>query len=217
MYWKENIGGWYWYQSAVEIQALMIEAFAEIGADNPGQTEQEKQKTVDDLRIWLLKNKQTNSWRTTKATTEAVYALLLNGTDWLTLDNSVDITVGKKPVTIDPEEAEAGTGYFKTTWKGKDITPDMASVTISKKDAGISWGGVYWQYFEDLDKITPSETPLKLKKNVYKVVNTDTGEKLYAVRGETLKPGDLVRIRIELTADREMDVFAYERYACGGF
>ncbi len=165
----------------------------------------------------MLKNKQTNSWRTTKATTEAVYALLLNGTDWLTLDNSVDITVGKKPVTIDPEEAEAGTGYFKTTWKGKDITPDMASVTISKKDAGISWGGVYWQYFEDLDKITPAETPLKLKKNVYKVVNTDTGEKLYAVQGETLKPGDLVRIRIELTADREMEYLHMKDMRAAGF
>ena len=74
MYWKENSGGWFWHQAPIETQALLIEAFSEIAKDN---------KTVDDLKTWLLKNKQTNNWKTTKATAEACYALLLQGTDWL--------------------------------------------------------------------------------------------------------------------------------------
>ena len=65
------------------------------------------------------------------------------------------------------ENPEVATGYFKTSWTGETITPDMATVTFSKKGEGVAWGGLYWQYFEDLDKITPAETPLEThQKNI---------------------------------------------------
>ncbi|WP_417855342.1 alpha-2-macroglobulin family protein [Xanthomarina gelatinilytica] len=205
MYWKENTSSWYWYQAPIETQALMIEAFSEIENDI---------KTIDDLKIWLLKNKQTNSWKTTKATTEAVYALLLQGSDWLSVTEMVDVVVGGK--TIEPfnpdsyrEEdvkVEAGTGYYKTSWTGSEIKPDMAEVTLTKKGEGIAWGALYWQYFEDLDKITSAETPLTLKKKLFLKTNTHLGEEISEITSETqLKIGDLVRVRIELTSDRTME------------
>lgn len=205
MYWKENAGGWYWYEAPVETQSLLIEAFAEIQAGDPTLTTEERQKTLDEMRLWLLKNKQTTSWKTTKATTEAVYALLLNGTDWLTTDVDAEVTIGGQKVIPDAGTPEAGTGYFKTSWKGESITPAMGTVTFTKKDKGIAWGGVYWQYFEDLDKITPAETPLKLTKKLYAVRDTDHGKLLKPLDGEVVKPGDLVRVRIELTSDRDME------------
>lgn len=217
MYWKENTGGWYWYESEVETQALLIEAFSEIQADAPKLSVEEKQATIDELRVWLLKNKQTNAWRTTKATTEAVFALLVQGSDWLSIGNSVDVTVGKMPVDIDANEPEAGTGYFKTSWKREAVTPDMATVTLSKKDGGVAWGSLYWQYFEDLDKITPAETPLKLKKDVFKVVQTDKGDELHALKDEALRPGDLIRIRIVLTTDRAMEYLHMKDMRAAGF
>jgi len=201
MYWKENKAGWYWYESPVETQALLIEAFAEIGAPNS-----EKQKTLDELRLWLLKNKQTNQWKTTKATTEAVYALLLQGTDWLSVANEVDVTVGGAKVSIDNKKPEVGTGYFKTSWKAEAVKPSLGEVTLTKKGEGIAWGGMYWQYFEDLDKITSAETPLKLSKKVFLVNRTSDGEVLAEVNAaQGLKVGDLLRVRIELRADRPME------------
>lgn len=200
MYWKANSSSWYWYQAPIETQALLIEAFSEIKKDV---------KTVDNLKIWLLKNKQTNQWKTTKATTDAIYALLLQGNDWLSVSEAVDILVGGEkiaPQKLENVKVEAGTGYFKTSWNEKEITPKMAEVKISKKGEGIAWGALYWQYFEDLDKITSAETPLKLKKQVFLKENTDTGEKISLVDANThLKVGDLIRIRIELRADRPME------------
>jgi len=73
MFWKDNVG-YYWYQAPIERQALMIEFFDEVAKD---------EKAVDDMKVWLLKQKQTQDWKTTKATVEAVYALLLRGADWL--------------------------------------------------------------------------------------------------------------------------------------
>ncbi len=201
MYWKENTSSWFWYQAPIETQALMVEAFDEVGND---------QTAVDDLKTWLLKHKQTNSWKTTKATSEAVYALLLRGGDWLAIDEVVDITVGKQK--IDPSgmpdiKLEAGTGYFKTSWNGVEVSKDMAEVTISKSNDGVAWGGLYWQYFEDLDKITAFEdTPLKLNKKVFKQTNTDKGPQISEVKdGQKLAIGDLLKIRIELRVDRDME------------
>jgi TonB-dependent SusC/RagA subfamily outer membrane receptor len=200
MYWKTNTAGYYYYQAPIETQALMIETFSEIENDT---------KTIDNLKVWLLKNKQTNRWKTTKATTEAVYALLLNGSDWISVTEMVDIKVGDKvidPTKLENVKVEAGTGYFKTSWNGDEIKKEMSEVTINKKGNGIAWGSLYWQYFEDLDKITSAETPLKLNKKLFLKVNSDSGKELQEITENTqLKVGDLITVRIELRSDRNME------------
>lgn len=207
MYWKENTNSWHWYQAPIETQALLIEVFAEAG--NVIQSEAKNLETIDDLKIWLLKNKQTNQWKTTKATTEAVYALLLQGSDWLSVTDMVDVVIGGEkisPKQLENVNVEAGTGYYKTSWNTSEITPKMAEVKLTKKGNGIAWGSLYWQYFEDLDKITSAETPLKLSKKLFLKTNTDKGEEISEITSETkLQVGDLVRVRIELRSDRNME------------
>jgi len=200
MYWKDNASGYYWYQAPIEFQALMIELFDEVAKDD---------KSVDDMKVWLLKNKQTNDWKTTKATVEAVYALLMRGTDWLENDEMVEITVGNKkldPTKDDNVKVEAGTGYFKTSWSGDEITPEMANVKLVKNTEGVSWGGMYWQYFEQLDKITPHETPLKINKKLFIEKNSGSGKIIDPISAKNkLKVGDKIIVRIELRVDRDME------------
>ncbi len=209
MYWKENTASWYWNQSPIETQALMIEAFAEIGSADPLH-----QKNIEQLKIWLLKNKQTNNWQTTKATAEAIYALLLDGDDWLSITDAVDVRLGGDRIapwklvspSIEHAPIEAGSGYYQTSWNGNEIKPEMAEVQLSKKGNGVAWGALYWQYFEDLDKITPAKSPLQLDKKLFLKRNTDLGEELKEINEDTpLNVGDLIRIRIVVTVDRKME------------
>lgn len=207
MYWKENKGGWNWYEAPVETQALLIEAFSEI--EVPEVSSVEKTELIDNLKVWLLKNKQTKQWSTTKATTEAIFALLLQGSNWLSVTDAVDIQMGGEkldPLRIKGVQTEAGTGYFKTSWKAAEIEPEMSEVQLTKKGDGIAWGALYWQYFEDLEKITSAETPLQLSKKLFLKSNTEAGERLSEITEKTnLQLGDLIRVRIELKADRDMD------------
>ncbi len=199
MYWGTETG-WYWYQAPIETQAMMIEAFDEVLND---------QASVNEMKVWLLKQKQTQDWKTTRATVEACYALLLRGTNLLENNQPVEIKVGDQivdPAKIPDVKVEAGTGYFKTSWNGGDIKPEMGKVTLTKKDNGVSWGALYWQYFEQLDKITPAETPLKLKKQLFVERITNAGPVIEPVTDSTmLKPGDLIKVRIELRVDRTME------------
>jgi uncharacterized protein YfaS (alpha-2-macroglobulin family) len=212
MYWKEQYEGFYWWEAPIEMQACMIEAFDEVVNDS---------NAVNDLKTWLLKSKQTQNWNTTRATTEAVYALLLRGADWLSTTSDATIKLGD--MTIDPtktdgKQPEAGTGYFKMSWSGSDIKPSMGNVTVIKQKNTVSWGGLYWQYFEQLDKITPHATPLKLDKKLFIERNTDRGSVLDPVTASnTLKVGDKLKVRIELRVDRDMEYVHMKDMRASGF
>ena len=205
MYWTRMPAGWFWYEAPIETQALLIEVFSEITED---------QSTVDEMRTWLLKNKQTNHWSSTKATAEATYALLLQGsgpsTIAFTAAPKVDIRLGNTVVSSEQNKTEAGTGYFKSVISGEKVNPEMGNISVTVTDApsrgAASWGAVYWQYFEDLDKIGSAETPLTLSKKLFIEKNTDRGPVLTPVEeGGFIKVGDKIKVRVELRVDRDME------------
>ena len=124
------------------------------------------------------------------------------------------IILGNIVIKSTDNTAEAGTGYFKKRIEGDKVKPDMGNITVSVAPSTVkplnpsttSWGSVYWQYFEDLDKITPAETPLKLNKKLFVEKISDKGPVLVAIGdGAELKVGDKVKVRIELRVDRDME------------
>jgi hypothetical protein len=218
MFWRETELSWWWHRAPIETQALMIEAFDEVMGDLPA---------VEDCRVWLLKQKQTQDWKTTKATADAVYALLLRGKDILSSEalvqvklDGVDVTpaVGQNPKaeTRNPKEGrtaksedrsqpEAGTGFYEYRFAPADIKPKLGEITVKKADQDVAWGSVNWQYLEDMSKVTPYEgTPLKLKKTLFVKVNTAKGPVLEPVKGP-LSVGDELVVRVELRVDRDME------------
>ncbi|MEN8225476.1 MAG: alpha-2-macroglobulin family protein [Bacteroidota bacterium] len=199
MYWRQH-AGYYWYEAPIETQALLIEAFDEISDD---------MASVELMKTWLLKQKQTHDWETTKATADACYALLARGANLLAEEGDVSIQIGGEdiiPEALEGVRPEAGTGYFQHQWSGSEINPDMANISITKANDGVAWGAVYWQYFEDLDKITPHASPLSIQKKLFVEINTTEGPVLEPVNdGDMLKPGDKVISRIEIRVDRDME------------
>ena len=194
MFWRDSGSSWWWYHAPIETQALMIEAFAEITDDT---------KAVEDCKVWLLKQKQTQDWKTTKATADAIYGLLVRGDNLLSSDALVEVSLAGQ--TIKPEKVEAGTGFYEQKFVREEIKPSMGQITVKKVDAGVSWGSVHWQYLEDMAKITPHEgTPLKLKKTLWLKETNNKGQVLKPVTGP-VAIGDELVVRIELRTDRDME------------
>ncbi|MDQ8203558.1 alpha-2-macroglobulin family protein [Pelagicoccus sp. SDUM812003] len=194
MYWSGNDRSWWWHQAPIETQALMIEAFDEVAQDA---------QAVEDLKVWLIKQKQTNSWKTTKGTADAIYALLLRGDDLLSSDELVSVTLGSYEVK--PENVEAGTGFYQKTFTPGEIEPAMGQITVSKPDQGVSWGSLHWQYLEDMENITAhTATPLTLEKQLFVKETTAQGPVLKAVDGP-VSVGDELVVRLILRSDRDME------------
>ena len=184
MFWRDTEHSWWWYRAPIETQAMMIEAFDEVMNDV---------ESVEDCRVWLLKQKQTRDWKTTKATADAIYSLLLRGSDLLASDALVQVSLGD--LKIEPQQVEAGTGFYQERFLRKEVEPAMGRVTVTKTDPGVAWGSVHWQYLEDMSKITPYEgTPLTLKKQLFIKENTKKGPVLNAVDGP-ISVGDELVVR----------------------
>ncbi|HRH38541.1 MAG TPA: hypothetical protein PK760_09355 [Flavobacteriales bacterium] len=195
MYWKDFRAGYSWNSFPAETHALMIEAFDLVAQD--------KEK-VNALRQYLLKLKQTTDWKTTKATADACYALLLIGDDWLQSKSEPVIMVGSERVKA--KNTEAGTGYFTHGWSGNEVKPEMGRVSVTTASDGVQWGALHWQYFEQMDKVKAHESPFSLRRQVMLNEQTDAGARLVELdKSRVLKPGDKLTVRVELRTDRYLD------------
>mgnify|MGYP003110790522 CR=1 FL=1 len=213
MYWKENERGWFWYNAPIETQALIIEAFAEFP---------EEKTAIEEMKIWLLQNKRTNHWPTTKATTEATYALLMQGDDWLQSSNDVILSLGSKPIApekLAATKTEAGTGYQKLKWTGEEMDESFSKITIENNNTTAGYGGVYWQYFKDLDKIkVHTASPLNVEKELYLNLNGPSGKSLKRIDTNTaVNIGDLVTVRLVVRTTADMEYIHLKDMRASGF
>ena len=194
MFWRDTELSWWWYRAPIETQALMIEAFDEVMDD---------QESVEACKVWLLKQKQTQDWKTTKATADAVYSLLLRGTDLLASSEVVAVSVAGDVVR--PDKIEPGTGFYEVRIPAGEVSAEQGKISVNKVDQGVAWGSVHWQYMEDVSKVTGHEaTPLKLTKQLFVKINTNEGQKLQPVDGP-VNVGDELVVRIVLKSDRDME------------
>jgi uncharacterized protein YfaS (alpha-2-macroglobulin family) len=195
MYFKYN-SGYHWNQMPIETHVMIMDVFDTIAKDK---------KSVELLKIWLLKNKQTTHWKTTKATASAISALL-KGDSWLSNDKLVDISFDTK-IEYQPilkkakKSAQKGTGYFKASFDKFDS--GMATVNIKNPNSNIAWGSLYWQYFEELNKIKDfKESPLTIDKKLYLL----KGDTTTPIESHTiLKVGDKIKVQLRVKTDRAME------------
>ena len=218
MFWRDAEGGPWWYRAPIETQALMIELFDVVAEDA---------QAVEDLQVWLLKQKQTRNWKTTKATADAVHALLARGRDWLAPADdlgfgdgggriaepifpnqsaALEVRLGGQPIEA-PAQAEAGTGFFEKRFFAAGIEPRLGEVTLRKTGDGVAWGGLHWQYLESLEAIDPNPgTALQLTKALFVRRNGPDGPVLHPFKeGDRLAVGDDLVSRLTIRTDRDLE------------
>ena len=197
MYWPNNKGGKNSSKITIARHTFLMDALQETGATT---------EEMDMMKQWLVKQKQVQAWETTPATISAIGALLSSGSNWFDTENPItSITVGNENLMT--EKPEMATGYIKKTWEGDEIKNNMAEVRIEKQNTEPSYGALYWQYYEDLDKITQNKTNLNIDKKMFKTEKTNTGhENLTPITKDTpLQVGDKVTIRLTVRIDSNMD------------
>lgn len=185
---------WFSYKIPTEVAAM--EAIQRITKDT---------KAIDEMKRWLLKQKQTQTWETPIATADAVYVLMATGTsDLLANTGGVEITLGKEVIRTPADDA---IGYIKKTMSG-DVM-NIKKIRVDKEGAGMGWGAVYAQYLESMDQISGQGNGLSVSCQLYK------GDEALN-ESAPLKVGDKITVRLTVKADRDMDFVQIkdDRAAC---
>ncbi|WP_332021515.1 alpha-2-macroglobulin family protein [Kaistella sp.] len=207
VYWKQNLNDWGWYSSKTVNHAGALEAFNKLTTD---------QNFVEEMKIWLITQKEVSNWDTSRSTAEVIYTILNSGKSWTSAesDKATIIWGGKDLVNPDTK----ATGYVKSAVNSDKIDKNLASVTITKPGAGIVQGGLFWQYYEDLNKIKSSERYISITKELYKKVKTVNGEELQKItENSPLKIGDKVTVRMILNTDGNMEFIHLKDMRAAGF
>ncbi|HQR92442.1 MAG: hypothetical protein B7X72_08110, partial [Sphingobacteriia bacterium 39-39-8] len=210
MYWKAP-NQYYWQGSEM---ATVIRVATMVGELSEGRKSETLQQQLSAMKTWLILNKQTNYWGNSMGTADVCYAFLINGSNWLDDNRAVRIQLGRTILDSKQLQTEAGTGYFQQRIEGAKITPDMGKIQVStnstNKQMGKSyqpaWGAIYWQYFEDMDKITNANTSLKIQKQLLVEQHGEKGKILVPVDANNpMHVGDRLIIRLTINTDRDLD------------
>jgi hypothetical protein len=186
-----------WGGYKLQTQVDVIEALA-LTRDND--------ETVEEMKLWLLKQKQTQQWSTPVATADAIYALLMQGSDLLTNQGEARLTLGGETLTTADKGTTPGLGYIKRSYTEKSVT-EAKRIEVEKQDDGVAWGAVYAEYQSPIGDVKQLGGELNVKKQLY-VERTVPGGKpeLQPVSTATkLHVGDKVVARLIIQPDRAMD------------
>ena len=202
MYWPKK---YFSFESHIATHANIMAAFAEIDLD---------QEMIDQLRVWLLTQKQTNKWENSASTADAIYALLMRGSDWFAEGKEVTLRFGNTPIST--EGGVAGTGFIHRRWNANEVTQEMRQLTVNNPTNHLVWGGLFRQYFVPIDEVKSDEAGFTINRELFVETVTDKGKMLVPAEKRTLKVGDKLTVKITFTSQQDMSfVFVKDLRAAG--
>ena len=208
MYWANNRRGSDYFTSPIDTHCLLMSVFNEIAPDT---------QNTNRMKQWLLNQKRTQNWESVPATVNAIYALLLTGSDWLNTQNTCVATWDGK--TYSTAEGEIATGYLKTILPNEPANNSANPVLSIRKEGNTpAWGAVYEQYFQEIDKVKGQKGVLSVEKKLFVETNNGTNRQIRPVTPEQpLRIGDKVIVRLTIRTDREMNYVFLKDLRAGCF
>ncbi len=207
MYWPKK---YFAFESHIATHANIMAAFAEIDQD---------QEMLDQLRVWLLTQKQTNMWENSASTADAIYALLMRGSDWYEEGKNVTLHWGsvEMPGTeISTQGGVAGTGFIQRRWNANEVTTEMRQLTVNNPTPHLVWGGLFRQYFVPIDEVKSNDAGMSIKRELFVETVNEDGKKLVPVGNRILKVGDKITVKLTIKSQQDMSfVFVKDLRAAG--
>ena len=198
MFFAFNENPYTWGGMKMQAHVDVMEALELTGGNND---------TVEEMKLWLLKQKQTQQWNSPVATADAVYALLMKGVNLLDNQGDVRIVIANEVLeTVSPSKTTVpGLGYIKRSFTQKNVV-DARKIEVEKRNPGIAWGAVYAEYESPIKDVRQQGGELNVQKQLYVERMVNNAPQLQPITEKTvLQVGDKVVSRLSIRADRAMD------------
>jgi uncharacterized protein YfaS (alpha-2-macroglobulin family) len=190
MYWNSNKQGYLWHQSPIETQSALIELFTRLGG---------MENEIQQMKLWLLQQKRSNSWGSSIATSKAAFVLLMD-TQATTQQTNQKVHIklgdGTDLGIIEPRSD----GHFM--WKGGDLTIQKTRVSISSENNQPIFGGMYFTYLDKVENLQKSDGDMRMERHYYLTENSTEREVL---PGEVIPVGIKLTVKITLITNNDME------------
>ena len=190
----------YWYEMPVETMSLMMEMFEEVSQDTP---------SVFAIKTRLLSLLENGHWYSTKATTEAVYALMMLGKQAKTIKNDVVLVETNSPILKkEVEKEKQKDNFIHINLKGEQVKKDLNKTVFTNNGELPLNGSVTLRYTENMDKVAPfsSDTFTNLHKHIFRVRSQNGKEQLDSLtENAPLNIGDRLRVRLRIKVGKRLE------------
>ena len=139
-YWAPEDRAWLWYNDTIESHAFSLRVLTELDPEDARRK---------GLVQWLLLNKKLGHWKSTRATSEAIYALVhyMQQEGTLAVREAIDVQVGNfnQRLIFDPDQYTGRNNQIVFT--GDEIDPaSMATVVVEKDTPGLAFASATWHF-----------------------------------------------------------------------
>ena len=198
MFFAFNENPYTWGGMQMQAHVDVMEALEAIGGNSD---------TVEEMKLWLLKQKQTQQWNSPVATADAVFALLMKGVNLLDNQGDVRIVIANEVLeTVAPSKTTVpGLGYIKRSFTQKSVV-DARKIEVEKRNPGIAWGAVYAEFESPISDVKQQGGELNVEKQLYVERMVNNVPQLQPITAKTvLQVSDKVVSRLSIRVDRPMD------------
>ncbi|MFE8597462.1 alpha-2-macroglobulin family protein [Archangium violaceum] len=192
-YWAPEERSWLWYNDTTETHAFALRTLLEL---NP------KDERRHGLAQWLLLNRKLGHWKSTRATAEAVYALVkyLEREGTLGAREDAKVTVGGRTVALAfAPEVYTGKGS-RVVVPGPEVNPETSgTVVVEKEGKGMAFASATWHF--STERLPDEERGdfFHVSRRYFLREQTGTEAVLRPLEeGTRLVPGDEVEVHLSL-------------------
>ncbi len=192
-YWAPEDRSWLWYNDTTETHAFALRTLTELKPKDPRR---------DGLVQWLLLDKKLSHWKSTRATAEAMYALVkyLEQEGALGIREDARVTVGDRTVEF-VFEPDTYTGKKNQVLiPGPEVDPVKSStVVVEKTTKGFAFASATWHFStERLPTEERGDFFQVSRRYFHRVREGKETVLLPLAEGSKLRPGDEVEVQLSL-------------------
>lgn len=184
-----------WFNWDLWMQSRMIELFAGL---------EEGRKDLDQLKIYLIHQKRGRDWGNGMVAAWAAKSLLFYGTSQSIQPASVAMKWGSEEYS--PLRIKTGsmgvTGYYRYEWKDPKDMPQAGTMEVAQTGGGPAWGTLFTLNNYKLDKLVAAGGPLTISRKIF--LRDKKGTWNGIKQGQVIKVGDVIRIAVGISSDREL-------------
>lgn len=189
--WFANLNSSWYGRNMLITTMQVLEAYKEVSPAAP---------QIDQLRQWLLIQRQTQDWGNSDEIAEVVYAILTSGSDWTAEYVPASFSINGKEIEVNKRDALTGSFTMPLDISG-------GTIEITKSAGHQSWGGVVSRRILPIQEVKPfSESDIKITKRLLRVIEDESGRRTEEIKeGDKLRLGDKVRVQLMIASERGMD------------
>lgn len=192
-YWNNNQNGYGWYENKIETQAVMIDVYQRIS---------DKEETVKEMQKWLLQQKRTQLWDSPKSSAMACFALRDFKSN--SVSSPATLRFENESIVLD-ESTNKGSTSFKKSPEIQNLNSAKIGAELITESDDLIFASAQVVYTDKSGNIAKTTGDFRVERIYYRL---EKGEEIQITDSTQMEVGNIIRVKIKLVSDRDLD-FVY--------